>query len=159
MKNYICFQNCPFIYVDLNLTLLKFTRINMNFLWVPCSFPHISCIPMLIDSWKKKKKKNKYKSFFFLILGDFKICCQIRVSPIMEKPNTWINSAMKYPSEPGPRKVHKHTTMFVDIFEKFYKGKKKKKLFFYWINCVFGSYLIHNISIWSITFQLCQFSP
>ena len=54
---------------------------------------------------------------------------------------------MKYPSEPGPRKVHKHTTMFVDIFEKFYKGKKKKKLFFYWVNYVFGSYFIHNISI------------
>ena len=86
------FQNCPFIYVDLNLTLLKFTRINMNFLWVPCSFPHISWIPTFIDSWKKK---NKYKSFFFFNLGWFKICCQIRVSPIMEKPNTWINSAMK----------------------------------------------------------------
>ena len=129
MKNYICFQNCPFIYVDLNLTLLKFTRINMNFLWVPCALPHISWIPMLIDNWKKKKKKNKYKSFFFFkILGDFKICCQIHVSPIMEKPNTWINSAMKYPSEPVPRKVHKHTRMFVNIFEKFYKAKKKKKL-------------------------------
>ena len=74
----------------------------------------------------------------------------------MEKPNTWINSAMKYPSEPGPRKVHKHTTMFVDIFEKFYKAKKKKKKG--GVNYVFSSYFIHNISIWSITFQLCQFS-
>ena len=34
---------------------------------------------------------------------------------------------MKYPSEPVPRKVHKHTRMLVDIFIKFYKAKKKKK--------------------------------
>ena len=64
---------------------------------------------------------------------------------------------MKYPSEPGPRKVHKHTTMFVDIFEKFYKAKKKKKtifllgqLRFWFLFYTQNFYLIHNISIVSI---------
>ena len=30
---------------------------------------------------------------------------------------------------------------------------------FFWVNCKVSLYHLHHISIWSLTFQLCQFDP
>ena len=42
-----------------------------------------------------------------------------------------------------------HTTSIPD--------RQTKVIIMFWVNYVFGHYLIHHISILSLSFQLCQF--